>query len=95
MKKQTLPLVLASIVTVLALPSCEPSLNGSLASRDVMSDRELHHRGNSRRDTVEEVQTRSAVRGDQYESATHPLNMANGVLGGLNGIRNNAEWLTR
>ena len=60
-----------------------------------MSDNELHYRGNSRRDTVEEVHTRSAVRGDQYESATHPLNMANGILGGLNGVRNNAEWLTR
>jgi hypothetical protein len=95
MKTHTIPLVLASIISVLALPSCEPSLQGSLASRGVMSDRELHHRQNSRADTIQEVQTRSAVRGDQYESATHPLNMANGVLGGLNGIRNNAEWLTR
>lgn len=95
MRVSTLPIVIASMVTILALPSCEPSLQGSLASRGVMSDRELHHRQNSRVDTVQEVQTRSAVRGDQYESVTHPLNMANGVLGGLNGIRNNAEWLTR
>jgi hypothetical protein len=95
MKTKILSLAFASLATVLAFTPCEPSLQGSVASRGVMSDRELHHRQNSRVDTVQEVQTRSAVRGDQYESATHPLNMANGVLGGLNSIRNNASYLTR
>lgn len=95
MNTQKLPLAFASIVTVVALPSCEPSLQGSLASRGVMSNQELGYRQNSRVDTVQEVQTRSAVRGDQYESATHGLNMLNGVLGGLNSARNNTQYLTR
>jgi len=86
---------MASFLVLFLLPSCEPSLQGSLAGRGTMSDRELHYRGNSRRDTVQEVQTRSAVRGDQYESVTHPLNMLDGVLGGASRIRNQGQYLFR
>lgn len=95
MKKQTLLTAAVCLTAAFSLNSCEPSLNNSLSSRGGMSDQALHSRSNSRIDTIEETQTRSAVRNDQYESVTHPLNMANGVLGGLNGIRNNAQYLGR
>lgn len=93
--------ILAALLPAFLLTSCvTDQSSGGIASRrlqpgSMLTASEAANIERQQRIEVNETSVNRAKRYDQREQITHPIDTANDVLGGLNGVRNNVDWLRR